>query len=433
MNPFRAFGQLAFTIAGFAIGGPLGGFIGSILGAAVFAQSLPGVEGPRADDLQITSSTVGKRIPYIAGRYVTDGNIIWGLDIEEVATTRRVGRNLFSRGQRVTEYSYFASFAVSLCEGPIDGLLRVWAYGKPIYDARPESEIDGWLINFESPGGGGGGGLLRSLAIIAIQQQRQEFDQVVTIHLGTEDQMPDPVIEAAEGAGNVPAFRGQAYVVFNRLPLGQFGYGARIPQLRFEVCRPLPEIPDPPEDDDNVGDDVPALLEDLDSPPEEITPIDPNPDAPRMDDTVIIAETNFSIQFINQNTFASRPNGSVFISAGTFTNTVTVNGEDYNAAYASDLVLARWWGQPGSPNIDPSEWEVRLTVLSGPALSTNTNFTDQPGTWYALNTATPSGVNRRFQLSFLQSGTGVWRFEIRNASTQQIVTTADYTWTWPRP
>ena len=232
----RALGQIAFTIAGFAIGGPLGGFIGSILGAAVFAPSLPGVEGPRADDLQITSSTAGKRIPYIAGQFPTDGNIIWGRDIEEVATTRRVGGSLFSRGQRVTEYAYFVTCAVSLCEGPIDAVVRIWAYGKVIYDLRPEATIRAELeaafpeLNPAEI----------TQAILERYEANDEMDAVMTVYNGTDSQAADPAIAGVEGAANTPAFRGQAYVVFNRLPLEQFGYGARVPQFRFEVCRPLP-------------------------------------------------------------------------------------------------------------------------------------------------------------------------------------------------
>ena len=48
--------------------------------------------------------------------------------------------------------------------------------------------------------------------------------------------MPDPKIEAVEGSGNAPAYRGIAYVVLEDLPLGQFGN--RIPQFSFEVLRP---------------------------------------------------------------------------------------------------------------------------------------------------------------------------------------------------
>lgn len=55
----------------------------------------------------------------------------------------------------------------------------------------------------------------------------------VNIHLGTEDQLPDEYIEGIEGAGNVPAYRGQAYVVFKNLSLSD--YGNRIPNITFEV------------------------------------------------------------------------------------------------------------------------------------------------------------------------------------------------------
>ena len=50
------------------------------------------------------------------------------------------------------------------------------------------------------------------------------------------DQLPDPKIEAVEGAGTVPAYRGTAYVVIEDLELGRFGN--RVPQLTFEVIRP---------------------------------------------------------------------------------------------------------------------------------------------------------------------------------------------------
>src|SRR5690606_7657774 len=53
---------------------------------------------------------------------------------------------------------------------------------------------------------------------------------------GDEEQLPDPKIEAVEGTGRVPAYRGIAYVVFEDLDLGRFGN--RVPQFSFEVMRP---------------------------------------------------------------------------------------------------------------------------------------------------------------------------------------------------
>ncbi|GHC46234.1 phage host specificity protein [Gemmobacter tilapiae] len=47
--------------------------------------------------------------------------------------------------------------------------------------------------------------------------------------------MPDPKIEAVEGAGNAPAYRGLAYVMIEDLDLTPFGN--RVPQFSFEVVR----------------------------------------------------------------------------------------------------------------------------------------------------------------------------------------------------
>jgi hypothetical protein len=55
----------------------------------------------------------------------------------------------------------------------------------------------------------------------------------VRIYTGGEEQTPDPLIVAKEG--DAPAYRGLAYVVFERLPLANFGN--RIPQMSFEVLR----------------------------------------------------------------------------------------------------------------------------------------------------------------------------------------------------
>ena len=44
----------------------------------------------------------------------------------------------------------------------------------------------------------------------------------------------------SRGAGNAPAYRGLAYVVFEALPLAKFGN--RLPQLSFEVFRALDDV-----------------------------------------------------------------------------------------------------------------------------------------------------------------------------------------------
>ena len=94
------------------------------------------IAGQRLDTLQITSSTEGAVIPRVYGRMRIGGNIIWATDFrEETETTRQGGGGKGGGGgggTEVTEYFYFASFAVALCEGPITGIGRIWADGKPM-------------------------------------------------------------------------------------------------------------------------------------------------------------------------------------------------------------------------------------------------------------------------------------------------------------
>ena len=130
----------------------------------------------------------------------TGGKIIWATEFrEETRTTHQDGGGKGGGGgggTEVTEYFYFANFAVGLCEGPIAGIGRIWADGKLL-------DRDGVTLRAAS---------------------------------GGEDQEPDSLI-VAKGAGDAPAYRGTAYVVFEELPLR--GFGNRIPQLSFEVFRPI--------------------------------------------------------------------------------------------------------------------------------------------------------------------------------------------------
>ena len=56
-------------------------------------------------------------------------------------------------------------------------------------------------------------------------------------YAGNETQDADPLIEEIEGDGNTPSYRGVAYIVFEDMPLAQFGN--RIPQLQFEIIRAI--------------------------------------------------------------------------------------------------------------------------------------------------------------------------------------------------
>ena len=147
------------------------------------------------------ASTEGAPIPRVYGRARLAGQVIWATKLEEAVSTQSDtdsgGKGAPQATTNTTTYSYFANFAVGLSEGPIGRVGRIWADGK-------------------------------LLDLVGLNYR---------IYTGSETQTPDPLIVAREGAGNAPAYRGLAYIVFERMPLADFGN--RIPQLSFEIVRPI--------------------------------------------------------------------------------------------------------------------------------------------------------------------------------------------------
>ena len=184
-------------------------------------------------------SVFGEAIPRTYGSIVVDGNIIWSTPItetmrESVSTSFESETNRIFEEQQTelgdTENVFFdvttttqhttitrtfavhAGFAVACCKGPIDGVGRIWANGNLIFNFRAD--------NFSATVSGG----------------------TIRVHLGTETQQPDPLIQASQGIANTPAFRGLAYVVFDNLDLEP--YGGQIPDITIEVVtNPSSETP----------------------------------------------------------------------------------------------------------------------------------------------------------------------------------------------
>ena len=157
------------------------------------------VEGARLGAIRIASAEEGLPIPRAYGTVRCGGHLIWATRFEEETTVEEHGGRRGGKGPPRTagttrvSYSYYGNAAYALCEGPISHVRRVWADGR---------ELD--LTEIE-----------------------------MRVYYGTEEQLPDPLIEAKQGAS--PAFRGTAYVVFERLPLEEFGN--RLPQFSFEIVR----------------------------------------------------------------------------------------------------------------------------------------------------------------------------------------------------
>jgi len=192
--------QAAGAFVGGALG-PLGAALGSAAGAMLgyrldrmVIDGTRRIEGPRLSGARPFSAEEGASLPRVYGTMRVGGTMIWATRFEEEGRSERQGGK---GGPRTTTYSYYANVAFALCEGEIAGVRRIWADGR---------ELDLSLLEFR-------------------------------VHRGAGDQQADPLILAKQGAGNAPAYRGTAYVVFERLPLGEFGN--RVPQLQFEVMRPV--------------------------------------------------------------------------------------------------------------------------------------------------------------------------------------------------
>ena len=192
-------GQLSLTALGVRTASVLGAIGTTVLGRSleVAATSLISRSvnqafarrpaGPRLTELHLQGSSEGAPIPLLFGRARLAGQVIWAAPFQE-ADGRGGGKSGSGQG------SYTVSFAVGLCQGVVRRIGRVWANGRPL-------DLAGFTWR---------------------------------LHRGAEDQPPDPLIAAAEGA-DAPAYRGLAYVVFEDFPLDEFG--ATLPQLSFEVQR----------------------------------------------------------------------------------------------------------------------------------------------------------------------------------------------------
>ncbi len=171
----------------------------------------PDADSPRPEvgDGRVQGAINGAPISILYGEQAIAGNMIWQGDlIEHIHTSTQSvggGKGGSGGGSSVTRtwYTYSGSFAIGLCQGPLltGALKKIYANDQLLVDTSA------------SPTG------LESGKII--------------FYYGTETQIPSSVIELNEGAGNVPAFRGIAYLVFDDMDLEP--YGNQYPQLHVEI------------------------------------------------------------------------------------------------------------------------------------------------------------------------------------------------------
>jgi len=202
----------------------------------------PKTTAARLDSTSLQDSAYGGMIPKPFGLIRTSCNIIYAGAFVSHSHTSRSGKG----GGTSTSYTYTISLDVALCMGPILAVRRAWVDGAE-YIISSISKVSGnekaaeflELTKTSS----------LAAAISATNGCTYTFKKVsdtsqtfsCRVYLGTEDQLPDSYIEAANGgAGTTPGYRGLAHVVLQDFDLTNYG---RIPQFQFEVITNMQQLP----------------------------------------------------------------------------------------------------------------------------------------------------------------------------------------------
>ena len=184
--------QLAVPAAGAALGFWLGGPMGAAIGWSVASYAIAESPEEEINDLRVQTAGWGVGIPLLTGKQRMTGNIIYAAD----KTTYEIEGG--KGGPATTGTGYRISLAIAICQGPILGISRVWEQGEIKTDQATGGKLPGKL------------------------------------YLGSDSQTPDATMEAILGVGNVPAYRGIAYMMLEDFDLGASG---AIPQFSFEVVK----------------------------------------------------------------------------------------------------------------------------------------------------------------------------------------------------
>lgn len=233
-------GTIVGAVVGFFIPGGyvmLGAAIGGMIGGAIDPPKGPHIEGPRLSDLSAQTATYGAVKPRAYGTIAVFGNVFWieGDKLKEVTTTdEQEGGKGGGGGAEITKYSYYATFAVGLCKGPILGIRRLWIGDELVYSAVNEADAlasgataqeameSAVAVMSQYVGDGMGGGA-------SIPEFRWK------LYNGTENQLPNARMQADKGVANVSAYPGESYLVLEDMNLEKWSNTLMRAQVKAEI------------------------------------------------------------------------------------------------------------------------------------------------------------------------------------------------------
>lgn len=171
----------------------------------LLAPDGPDVEGPRLQDRGVQRNSYGTPLGLVYGTMITTGSLTWMLNNEltETKTTEKQGGKGGGGGQKVTTYSYSLTGTNAVCDGPINGITRVWADTTLIYDVNSDDLFGASTYDF-------------------------------AFALGANTQAQSADESGEKGAGSTPAYRGTALHHIDDMQLAD--YGNRVPNFQYEVA-----------------------------------------------------------------------------------------------------------------------------------------------------------------------------------------------------
>jgi hypothetical protein len=180
----------------------------ALTAAQMAMQASQKIEGQRLDDLNVSLADYGTPLNYSEGDVRSDGcPIFFAEPMKEVYRQRK------TKGGKYDQWTYYGTWANLIADQRIAAVTRIWMDKHPVYDVTgtgpvtPFSIADGFNVA-----------------------------DAIRFYLGTEDQEPDPrmlaTVDAANGAGSCPAYRGASYVMLVDIPTEKFGN--RVPQVAIE-------------------------------------------------------------------------------------------------------------------------------------------------------------------------------------------------------
>jgi|GEM_PF-6683992 len=212
--------------------------IGAALGSAIeeASKGTLKIEGPKASDLTVQVATYGGMVPIHFGTVGVTGTVI---DLD-VITAHSDKNYVKAQKAYVTTYTYTTTVAIMLGEGVCLGVRKIWLDGKLWYSSASDTNAETIVASSQNvtPSLSGGGAVSWFLTGFTFQKKNTTTSFVTippkfTFYPGTETQLPDPTLEAIHGVGNVPAYRGVAYVVISNN--AEILNGNRLRQLKFEL------------------------------------------------------------------------------------------------------------------------------------------------------------------------------------------------------